>query len=134
MSYNKKNNTSKPVAEKRVIFDSFSNNCGYLRMDIAGNINLMDNKAKQILGYQKVKGKLNAKEMIVKEDFPKTMKSFIELYKKGEYINYNARINTSNGEIKRVQIDTKIIYNSSKKPIGAHGVIKEIFDPVVKFK
>ncbi len=125
-SENKKFNL-KIIPEKKVIFDSFENNSGYVRMDISGNINLMDEKAKEILGYDNRKEKVNARTMIHKDDFAYTMKSFMELYKTGEFKNYNARVSTKNGVIKKVQIDTKIIYNAQKKPVGAHGVIKEVF-------
>jgi len=124
MSSEKKN--INPKFEKKMIFDSFQNNCGYVRMDISGNINAMDQKAKEILGYDNSKEEINAREMIHKDDFAYTMKSFMELYKKGEFKSYNARVSTKSGVIKQVHIDTKIIYNAQKKPIGAHGVIQEI--------
>lgn len=124
---NLKINNLNLISEKQLIFDSYESTSGYVRMDISGNINLMDERAKEILGYDNKKEKINARKMIHKDDFAYTMKSFMELYKIGEFKNYNARVSTKNGIIKRVHIDTKIIYNDQKKPIGAHGVIKEVF-------
>jgi len=122
----KKNDLSN-IPIKNELFDSLENNSGYVRMDISGNIHQMDEKAKEILGYDNKKEKINARKLIYKDDFAYTMKSFMEFYKKGEFKNCNARVSTKNGVIKRVHIDTKIIYNDHKKPIGAHGVIKEVF-------
>ena len=127
MSAENKNNNLSIIPEKQLVFKSFDDHAGYVRMDISGNIQLMDDRAKEILGYDNKKEKVNARTMIHKDDFAYTMKSFMELYHKGEFKNYNARISTKSGAIKRVHIDTKIIYNEHKKPIGAHGVIKEVF-------
>ena len=65
---NKKFNP-KVIPEKKIIFDSFEANCGYVRMDISGNVNLMDDKAKEILGYDNKKEKVNVRSMIHKDDF-----------------------------------------------------------------
>ncbi len=115
------------ILAEETTFNSFDSNCGYVQMDISGNINFMNTRAKEILGYDYKKEGINARMMIHKSDFSHAMKSFLKLYKVGELKNYNARVNTKNGKIKNVQIETKMIYNSQKKPIGAHGIIKEVF-------
>ena len=124
---NKKKKSNLPAPKKSVAFEAFGKvRDGYIRMDISGNVKEMNDKAKDILGYDHTEEKVNARSMIHKEDFAYTLKSFTKLYKKGELKNYNARVSTKDGIVKRVHINTKIIYDDQHKPIGAHGVIKEI--------
>jgi|GEM_PF-5080887 len=119
-----------PLVEKKSIaFEIFKNTKeGYVLMDTAGNIRQMNPKAKEILGFDNSKEKVNAQKMIYKKDFAYAMKSFTTLLKKGEFKNYNARVTTKSGAIKRIHIDTQVIYNEYQKPIGAHGIIREVKD------
>lgn len=98
----------------------------YLVIDLKGNVLKMNKFSKDFFGYNLKNEKINAANLIFKEDHYHAYKSFTELIKKGHFLDYSSRIVTKNNEIKWVNINASIIYDKFNKPIAAQGIIKDI--------
>lgn len=98
----------------------------YLVMNFKGHVLKMNDAAKDLFGYDINKERVNVADLIYKEDEKYAFNSFLELTQKGFFHNYTARITTKTNEIKWVQINASIIFNSNKEPIAAQGIIRDI--------
>jgi len=98
----------------------------YLVIDLKGNVLKMNKFSQDFFGYNLKTEKINAADLIFKEDHAYAYKSFTELMKKGHFLDYSSRIITKNNDLKWVNINASIIYDKFSKPIGAQGIIKDI--------
>ncbi|WP_139959830.1 PAS domain S-box protein [Flavicella sediminum] len=101
-------------------------NDAYLIMELNGNVIKVNQAAIDIFGYDLKKESFNVQSLIYSEDHDYSYSSFNELYQKGIFSNYTARVVTKSKEIKWVQINSSIIYDDKKKPIAAQGIIRDI--------
>jgi PAS domain S-box-containing protein len=106
------------------LFDNI--NDAYLVMDLFGNVLKMNEVAVGLFGYDIEIENFNVTEIIYPEDVEYTYKSFTELYEKGFFNGFTARIYTKRKEIKWVQINATIVYNKENKAIAAQGIIRDI--------
>lgn len=100
----------------------------YMVMDLSGNVLKMNDAACGLFGYDISKETLNVTSLIYTEDVTYAYESFSELIEKGRFSNYTARILTKNKEVRWVQINGSLIYDTDKKPIAAQGIIRNITD------
>ncbi|WP_430411086.1 sensor histidine kinase [Kordia sp.] len=98
----------------------------YMVMDLAGNVLKMNDAASDLFGYDIAHEALNVNSLIYPEDTAYAFESFSELIAKGSFSNYTARVYRKNKEVRWVQINASLIYDKSKKPIAAQGIIRNI--------
>lgn len=98
----------------------------YLVMNLKGHVLEMNDAAKALFGYDIDQEKLNISSLIYTEDEGYAFNSFFELIDKGFFSNYRARVITKSKEIKWVQINASIIYDTDGRPISAQGIIRDI--------
>ncbi|WP_299048253.1 ATP-binding protein [uncultured Polaribacter sp.] len=101
-------------------------NDAYVVMDLFGNVLRMNDVAETLFGYDIGKESLNVTDLIYPEDYSYAMSSYKKLKEKGSFLDYTARIITKNNSVRWVQINSSIIYNKNKTPIGAQGVVRDI--------
>ena len=101
-------------------------NDAYLVMDLYGNVLKMNNVANNLFGYDIEKEKLNITNLIYPDDAEYAYNSFTKLQKTGVFTNYTARVYTKSKEVKWVQINATIIFDTNKKPIAAQGIIRDV--------
>ncbi|MEM6684224.1 MAG: PAS domain S-box protein [Bacteroidota bacterium] len=100
----------------------------YLVMDLAGNVLHMNDAASELFGYNLAEESLNVTNLIYIEDTAYAFQSFSELVEKGSFSNYTARIYRKNKEVRWVQINASLIYDTNNKPTAAQGIIRDITD------
>ena len=126
----KKANTKlkKTVAQKTIELEGFFENLvdAYVLMGIDGNVIKMNESASKLFGYNLDKESLNVSSIVYKEDYKYAMNSFNKLLKEGSFTNYIARVWTKNKEVKLVHINSSLIYDESKTPIAAQGIVRDI--------
>ncbi len=98
----------------------------YMVMDLSGNVLKMNDAASNLFGYDITKESLNVNSLIYAEDAIYAYNSFSELIEKGTFSNYTARVISRNKEIRWVQINASLVYDKTKKPIAAQGIIRDI--------
>lgn len=101
-------------------------NDAYLVIDLLGNVLKMNNVANDLFGYDIEKEELNITNLIYPEDAEYAYKSFTRLKNTGVFSNYTARVYTKFKEVKWVQINATIIYDTHKNPIAAQGIVRDI--------
>jgi PAS domain S-box-containing protein len=101
-------------------------NDAYLIMNLKGDVLKMNNAAIDLFGYDVKKERLNVVDLIYKADFNYAFNSFKELRKKGSFTDYTARIITRNKTIRSIHLNATIIYDKTRKPIAAQGIIRDI--------
>ncbi|WP_343329585.1 PAS domain-containing sensor histidine kinase [Polaribacter staleyi] len=106
------------------LFDNI--NDAYLVMDLFGNVLKMNEVAVDLFGYDIDVERFNVTEIIYPEDIEYTYKSFTELYDKGFFNGFTARIYTKNKEVKWLQINATIVYDKDNIAIAAQGIIRDI--------
>ena len=106
------------------VFDNI--NDAYLVMDLFGNVLKMNEVAKDLFGYDIEKETFNVTEIIYEEDIEYTSNSFKELYEKGFFNAYTARVYSKSKEVKWIQINATVIYDKNNKAIAAQGIIRDI--------
>ena len=106
------------------IFDSIIDS--YILMDLHGNVLKMNEPAKKFFGYDIKKEKFNVTEIIYEEDYEYAYESFYQLIEVGHFEHYQARIYTKSGEIKWVEINSRIIRDGKTEPRFAHGIVRDI--------
>ena len=106
------------------IFETFAT--GYMLIDVAGNIQYINSKAKEILGCDDNVTYTNARQLVHKKDFASAMRSFVHFMKEGDIKDYRFSLHRKNSTVKSVRIDAQIIYNMEGKRIGVHGTIVEV--------
>lgn len=98
----------------------------YLVMNLKGHVLEMNDAAKDLFGYDIDHERLNVVNLIYMDDEEYAFNSFFELSEKGFFSNYTARVVTKTKEVKWVQINASIIYDTDNKPIAAQGIIRDI--------
>lgn len=98
----------------------------YVVMDLQFNVINMNSSAKEFLGYDHTREKLNLAKLVHKDFVAYTTRSFQSLIEVGTLKNYRAKILAKNGTENWVQINSSLIYNSARKPIAAQGIIRDI--------
>ncbi|WP_420571105.1 sensor histidine kinase [Kordia sp.] len=98
----------------------------YVVMDLRGNVLKMNDAASHLFGYDLSEEPLNVTKLIYTEDVAYAFESFSELIEKGRFSNYTARIFRKNKEIRWVQINASLVYDTDQKPIAAQGIIRNI--------
>lgn len=101
-------------------------NDAYLIMDLEGNALKMNDAAISLFGYNLKKERLNVIDLIYRADANYAFKSFNKLRRSGRFTDYIARIVTKSKAVRWVQINASVIYDKSKNPIAAQGVIRDI--------
>jgi PAS domain S-box-containing protein len=101
-------------------------NDAYLVIDLSGNVLKMNSVANDLFGYDIEKEELNITNLIYPEDAEYAYKSFTRLKNTGVFSNYTARVYTKFKEVKWVQINATIIYDTHKNPIAAQGIVRDI--------
>ena len=101
-------------------------NDAYVVMDLKGNVIKLNDIATNLFEYDIKNESLNVVDLIYKEDVEYAMNSFSNLLKNGFFSNYEARIITKTNSIKWVHINASIIFDRTKKPIAAQGIVRDI--------
>lgn len=121
-------NLSKVIDEQTIefkgLFDSIMDS--YILMDLHGNVLKMNEPAKKFFGYDIENEKFNVTEIIYEEDVEYAYKSFYQLIEVGHFENYRARIYTKSGEVKWVEINSRVIRDGETEPRFAHGIVRDI--------
>ena len=123
-------NLSKVIDEQTIEFNDIFDNIidSYILMDLHGNVLKMNEPAKKFFGYDIKKEKFNVTQIIYEEDHEYAYESFYSLIERGSFTNYQARIYTKSGEVKWVEINSRIIRDSETEPRFAHGIVRDITD------
>ena len=74
-------------------------NDGYISMDLFGNVQQMNNNAKEFFGYNIEEEELNVFNLIYPDDFEHASKSFVTLNKEGSFTNYRTRVLTKDKQV-----------------------------------
>ncbi|QWX84756.1 PAS domain S-box protein [Cellulophaga sp. HaHaR_3_176] len=98
----------------------------YVVIDLFGNVMKMNNSAKEFLGFDNLKENQNLTELVHQDYLEYTIQSFKTLIEVGTLKNYRAKIVIKNKEEKFVEINSCLIYDNNRKPIGAQGIIRDI--------
>lgn len=106
------------------IFDNIMDS--YILMDLHGNVLKMNEIAKKFFGYDIKREKFNVTEIIYEEDHEYAYESFYQLIEVGFFEHYQARIYTKSGDIKWVEINSRIIRDGETEPRFAHGIVRDI--------
>ncbi|WP_159951017.1 PAS domain-containing sensor histidine kinase [Polaribacter septentrionalilitoris] len=101
-------------------------NDAYLVMDLYGNVLKMNEIAVNLFEYDINNEAFNVSKIIHEDDIDYTYKSFSELYNKGHFNGYTARIYTKTKKIKWIQVNATVIYDRDNKAIAAQGIIRDI--------
>ncbi|WP_405604355.1 PAS domain S-box protein [Polaribacter sp. Asnod1-A03] len=101
-------------------------NDAYLVMDLFGNVLKMNDVAIELFGFDIKDGEFNVSELVYKEDIEYTANAFKDLYEKGFFKDYTARIVDNNNNLKWIEVNSSIIYDKENKPIAAQGIIRDI--------
>ena len=103
-----------------------NNNDGYISMDLFGNVQQMNNNAKDFFGYNIEEEELNVFNLIFPDDFEHASKSFVTLTKEGSFTNYRTRVLTKDKQVKWVQINGNLLTDKENNATGAQGIIRDI--------
>ncbi|NHF58566.1 PAS domain S-box protein [Flavobacteriaceae bacterium TP-CH-4] len=98
----------------------------YVVMDLKFNVINMNRSAKEFLGYDHNRERLNLKQLVHPEYLEYTWESIQSLLEVGTLKNYRAKIFSKDGTEKWVQINSSLIYDKERKPIAAQGIIRDI--------
>jgi PAS domain S-box-containing protein len=101
-------------------------NDAYLVIDLLGNVLKMNKVANDLFGYDIEKEELNITSLIYPEDEEYAYQSFTRLKNTGAFSNYTARVYTKFKEVKWVQINATIIFDTHNNPIAAQGIVRDI--------
>lgn len=115
---------SEKTSELEGVFETIVD--AYVVIDVTGNVIRMNNAAIELLGYNINEEPFNLLSLVHKDDKVYTAKAFKELYIKGSYTNYKARIFTKSKQPRLVHVNSSMIYNSIGKPIAAQGIVRDI--------
>jgi PAS domain S-box-containing protein len=101
-------------------------NDAYLVIDLLGNVLKMNKVANDLFGYDIENEELNITSLIYPEDEEYAYQSFTRLKNTGAFSNYTARVYTKFKEVKWVQINATIIFDTHNNPIAAQGIVRDI--------
>ncbi|WKX75038.1 PAS domain S-box protein [Zobellia laminariae] len=91
----------------------------YVVMDMYANVINMNTSAKEFLGYDNTKEKVNLTSLVHQDYLKYTAESFKYLLEVGTLKNYRAKISVKNGDEKWIEINASLIFNTKREPIGA---------------
>jgi len=116
------------LSEKTSEFDGVFINIvdPYVVMDLQFNIIKMNTSAKEFLGYDIEKEKVNLTRLVHPEYLEYTVESVKSLLKVGTLKNYRAQIILKDKSKKFIQINGGLIYDKDRNPIAAQGIIRDI--------
>jgi len=100
-------------------------NDAYVVFNLSGDILEMNNNAKELFNHYS-DSTLNIKNLVHKKDLEYSNQFFNKLEETGSFTNFTSRIVTYTKSTKWVQINASLIYNHSKKIIGAQGIVRDI--------
>ncbi|MBU2945128.1 PAS domain-containing sensor histidine kinase [Zobellia uliginosa] len=98
----------------------------YVVMDLQATVIKMNASAKEFLGYDNTKEKVNLTNLVQEDYLQYTAESFKYLLEIGTLKNYRSKITVKNGDEKWIEINSSLIYNTKQEPIGAQGIIRDI--------
>ena len=98
----------------------------YIVMDLQFNILKMNTSAKEFLGYDSDKEKVNLQGLVHKDYIKYTANSIKSLLEVGVVKNYRAKIVVKDGTEKFIQINSSLIRDKEGKPIAAQGIVRDI--------
>lgn len=98
----------------------------YVVMDMNFNVINMNSSAKSFLGYNHTKEVVNLNQLVHEDFMAYTTQSMQTLLKVGVLKNYRAKIRVKDGNVKWVEINSSLIYDSERQPIAAQGVVRDI--------
>ena len=102
----------------------------YVVMDLTCDVINMNTSAKEFLGFDNAKEKVNLSDLVHPDYVEYTVESFKTLVQVGILKQYSAKIVTKNFEEKYVNINASLIYDEHGSPIAAQGVIRDITQEV----
>ncbi len=116
------------VNEKQIELDNLFRSIidPYILMDLFGNVIKMNKAAEDFFGLSKKKKSFNVMTTVYEEDIEHTRDAFQEFLKTGSFRNFQARLYNNQQELRWVDINCNIIYNSEGKPHLAQGIIRDI--------
>ena len=98
----------------------------YVVIDLEGNVIKFNDAASELFGYDINKEPLNVMNLLHKDDVTYALSSFSNLQEKGFFKDYEARIYTKYNQVKWVHINASVVFDKSKKPIAAQGIVRDI--------
>jgi diguanylate cyclase (GGDEF)-like protein/PAS domain S-box-containing protein len=101
---------------------------GYYEVDLAGNFTFFNDSLCRILGYSKeeLMG-MNNRQYTDKEHSKKLFQAFNKVYKTGEPTKeFNWQVIRKDGTKKYIEASTSLQKDSSGKPIGFRGIVRDI--------
>ncbi len=112
-------------AELKDVFENV--NDAFVSIDLKGNVFKMNDIASDIFGYKyDEKNSLNLMKLVHPDDFEYTQKVFGKLVEEGSYSKYRSRIITKSGIVKKIEVNSSLLFDSNKKIIGAQGIVRDI--------
>ncbi|MDP5093638.1 MAG: PAS domain S-box protein [Polaribacter sp.] len=106
----------------------------YVVIDLEGNVMKFNDAASELFGYDINKEPLNVMNLVYKDDVTYALSSFSNLQEKGFFKDYEARIYTKSHKVKWVHINASVVYDKSKKPIAAQGIVRDITESKISDK
>lgn len=128
-NYKLENILSKKSSELEGVFQNILD--AYVVIDLDGNVIKFNEAAEKLFGYDTKKKPLNIVNLIYKEDLNYALASFSNLKVNGFFKEYKARVYSKSKKVRWVQINASLIYDKSKKPIAAQGIVRDITDEKV---
>lgn len=98
----------------------------YVILDMDYNVITMNQSAVDFLGYDHRKESINVGTMVHYDYVAYTIEAFNSLKTIGVLNNYRAKIVLKDKVQKYIQINASLIYDSEGKPIGIHGIMRDI--------
>ncbi|SHI72861.1 PAS/PAC sensor signal transduction histidine kinase [Mesonia phycicola] len=98
----------------------------YIVIDNNGYAIKINDAAVNLFGLKDRDEELKVIDFVRPEYIEYTKSAFKELYKKGKFFNYRAKILTKNNEEKIVQVNASLVYNDNGEPIAAQGIARDI--------
>ena len=132
--YKTNQNLSKVLNEKQIQLDSLFETIvdPYILMDMFGNVIKMNDASVDFFGYDIEKESFNVLSTLHKDDFDYAMKSFKKLVSNGVFKNFKARVFNKKRELKWVEINSSLVYDESKKPTFAQGIVRDITNQIIQ--
>ena len=119
---------SKHLQEKTTQLEGVFTNIldAYIVIDNRGYAIKLNDAAVDLFGLKDRDEELKVIDFVKPEYIEYTKSAFLELYQKGKYLNYRAKICTKNNEEKIVQVNASLVYNENGEPIAAQGIARDI--------
>ncbi|CAM1356577.1 PAS domain-containing sensor histidine kinase [Tenacibaculum halocynthiae] len=119
---------SKVINEKQIELNNLFKTIidPYILMDLYGNVLKMNNASIDFFGIDNEKNPFNVMDTLYEEDIEYAMNSFQEFLETGIFRNFQARIYNNLKEIKWVDINCNVVYDTEGNPTFAQGIIRDI--------